>query len=159
MLTCRPVLPTQKLARSSFAMQGILSPAPFLIAPRRSFRWLALRKLKPLFVSRTCATLSSRVPVNLKGCPWLSTVLNAPPQELPQPPPLPPEQPTATSAAARARRARLRRGLDELLNDMRGPPAARLMKALILHEASACPETDDRPITATYGGERARRLR
>ena len=70
------------------------------IRANMSFRWLALRKLNPLLVSRTCATLSSRVPVNLKG--------------------VPPEQPKATSAAARARRARLRRGLDELLNDMLG---------------------------------------
>src|SRR5207237_6110997 len=74
---------------------------------------------RPLFVTRTCATLDSLVPVYTIGLPWSSFVLKAPPQELPQPPE-PPEQPTATSAAARASRARLVRGRDSSVDCIRG---------------------------------------
>src|SRR5260370_32099170 len=119
-----PMLPTQALSSVPASMQGMVNPpaAPLLSAERMSLRWVVLRKLKPLFVIRTWATLSRREPVNLIGVPSGFLVLKAPPQELPQPPPEPPEQPTATRAATRASRARLRPGRDVSVDGIRVRP-------------------------------------
>jgi hypothetical protein len=113
----------QALKMVPASMQGMEKPGLVLLsAATTSLRWSALRKVKPLRVMRTCATLSSRVPLNLMELPASSFVLKAPPHDDAQPPPVEPEQPTATSAATRASRARLRRGRDSSVDGMRGRP-------------------------------------